>query len=99
MELEKTICSQTTFRGTTHYHLNRTSASIQIIQRAERIIDNFIYEILDKLVDDECKIAGSLIIISAFSLAKNAPIDDSTDNSTINIEEDWYKTIPFQFRR
>ena len=99
IELEKTICSQTTFRGTKHYHWNRTSASMQIIQRAESIIDNFIYEILEKLADEDCKSCGKLILISAFSLAKNAPIDHNTDHSVVNREEDWYKTIPFQFRR
>jgi hypothetical protein len=98
IEMEKTVSSQTNYRGTTHYHLNRTSASVQIIQRAESIIDNFIYEILEKLVDVDC-LDPSLKVISAFSLAKNAPIDRSTDHSVVNIEEEWYKRIPFQFRR
>jgi hypothetical protein len=98
IEMEKTVCSQTSYRGTTHYHLNRTSASVQIIQRAESIIDNFIYEILEKLVDGDC-LDLSLKVLSAFSFATNAPIDHSTDHSGINIEEEWYRRIPFQFRR
>jgi hypothetical protein len=97
IEMEKTVCWQTTFRGTTHYHLNRTSASI--VQSAESIIDNFVYEVLEKLVDKECVQLQSLCVISAFSLAKSAPIDQCADHSVINSEEEWYKTIPFQFRR
>ena len=103
LELEKGVSSQITFRRTTHYQLNRSGASIQIIQRAESIIDNFIYEILDKCVDDQCHLScAPLAVNAAFALGKSAPIDTDSALESVGLvvcEEEWYTKIPFHFRR
>ena len=71
---------------------------MQILQRAENVVDNFIYEILEKLADHDCKIPQKLVMLASFNLAKTAPMDQSLDHAHV-LEEVWYRNIPFQFRR